>query len=293
MKNGPPPPGGVSSPRAAPPYLTRVQNTDEMPPRTGRTEPPLAAPAIVADPSTPPPSGFVRFVCISDTHGLHGRMAHRVPAGDVLIHAGDFSNTGEEEQVLSLERWLSCLPHAHKVVIAGNHDITFHTSFYEEHWQRFHHKKRDSERVRSLLTESANVTYLQDAEAIVCGLRVYGSPWQPEFCNWAFNLPRGEPCAERWRQIPEGIDVLVTHGPPAGHGDQCARGGYHAGCEQLLHAVRRLRPRYHVFGHVHEGYGASTDGFTTFINASTCNLKYSAANAPIVFDVRAPTETGT
>lgn len=80
--------------------------------------------------------------------------------------------------------------------------------------------------------------------------------------------------------------MLVTHGPPAGHGDLCQESSYHAGCEQLLHRVQKLRPRYHVFGHIHEGYGVTSDGITTYVNASTCNLEYKPVNPPIVFDVR-------
>ena len=75
---------------------------------------------------------------------------------------------------------------------------------------------------------------------------------QPEFCNWAFNLPRGLPCKEKWDLIPEGTDVLITHGPPLGHGDM-VQGGRRSGCLQLWHAVQRVRPKYHVFGHIHEG----------------------------------------
>jgi len=78
--------------------------------------------------------------------------------------------------------------------------------------------------------------------------------------------------------------------PPAGcagHGDLCKHGG-RAGCVDLLDEVEsRIRPRYHVFGHIHEGYGATTNGETTFINASTCNYRYDRhnLNPPIVFDV--------
>ena len=55
-------------------------------------------------------------------------------------------------------------------------------------------------------------------------MQVWGSPWQPEFCGWAFNLRRGEACAAKWRLIPTATDVLVTHGPPLGHGDLCHGG---------------------------------------------------------------------
>lgn len=114
------------------------------------------------------------------------------------------------------------------------------------------------------------------------------SPWQPVFCDWGFNLPRGEACLEKWQPIPAGVDILVTHGPPLGHGDRC-RGGNRAGCGNLLEEIEgRIRPKLHVFGHIHEDYGVSTNGTTVFANASNCNIRYDRhnLNAPLVFDVR-------
>jgi hypothetical protein len=115
------------------------------------------------------------------------------------------------------------------------------------------------------------------------------SPWQPEFCNWAFNLERGSACLpEKWAHIPDTVDVLITHGPPSGHGDwvsNCA----HAGCCDLLNTIeQRVRPKYHVFGHVHEGYGVTTNGHTVFVNASTCTFNYQASNPAVVFDLPPP-----
>ena len=82
---------------------------------------------------------------------------------------------------------------------------------------------------------------------------MYGTPWQPEYCGWAFNLPRGDACAAKWSQIPDGTDILITHTPPLGYGDHCCT-GVRAGCEDLLNEVQgRVRPKYHVYGHIHEG----------------------------------------
>jgi predicted phosphodiesterase len=267
---------------------TRPSTDGDMPRAPAATFTPA-----IADPDAECPPGHKRFVCISDTHGMHGQIP-RLPKGDVLIHAGDFSSTGEVRQIESFEAWLSGLPYEHKIVIAGNHDITFHEQFYEKSWKRFHHHLQDAAHARAALAESEFVTYLEDSETSVYGLRIYGSPWQPEFCDWAFNLPRGRPCADKWAQIPDGIDILITHGPPQGHGD-LALGGHRAGCEDLLQRVRKLRPRaprWCVFGHIHEGYGATADEVTTYINASTCNLKYKPRNPPIVFDVPVAAEAG-
>lgn len=113
---------------------------------------------------------------------------------------------------------------------------------------------------------------------------VASTPWQPEFCNWAFNLPRGEKLLAKWRLIPSDTDVLVTHTPPYGRGDRV--GHMRVGCEELAREVsERIQPQFHVFGHVHEGYGKSSDGTTIYMNASSCTHDYEAINAPFVFDL--------
>lgn len=206
----------------------------------------------------------LRAVLISDTHTLHDQI--KLPEGDLLLHAGDFTNMGELEDVARFNEFLGRQPHAHKVVIAGNHDWSF---------------AMDPARARSLITHA---TYLEDSEVSAAGLRIWGSPWQPEFMDWAFNLPRGPLLRQKWDLIPDGIDILITHGPPLGHGDVTFR-GEHVGCRDLLEAVRRVRPRLHLFGHIHEGYGVTRDAYTTYVNASTCTLSYQPSNAPIVVDL--------
>ncbi|XP_038047108.1 metallophosphoesterase MPPED2-like isoform X1 [Patiria miniata] len=245
-------------------------------------------------PDTPKPEGAVRFVCISDTHNQAARLIQTLPAGDVLIHAGDFTNTGRPSEVKRFNEFLGHLPHRHKIVIAGNHEVTFDRQLMTE--QNSHVfmsfatalqevKQEDWKHIPALLT---NCTYLEDAEVNIMGFRIYGSPWQPEFCDWAFNLQRGQPLLDKWNLIPAGIDVLVTHGPPLGHGD-LTTSKERAGCVELLTTVqRRVKPKYHIFGHIHEGYGVTTDNKTTFINASICTVNYSPSNKPIVFDLPTP-----
>jgi len=209
------------------------------------------------------PGGGMRIVCISDTHALHDRV--RVPEGDLLVHAGDLSSRGTEAEIRAFDAWLGRLPHPHKVVIAGNHDFAF---------------ERDAE-ARRLIT---NATYLQDEEVTLGGLRIWGSPWQPRFFDWAFNLDRGAPLAVKWAKIPAGIDVLVTHGPPMGTLDRTS-GGQLVGCEALEDALARIRPRLHVFGHIHEAAGRLDRDGTIFVNASTCDLRYRPVHPPIVVDL--------
>lgn len=245
---------------------------------------------IVLEPqSEPKPDGWTRFVCFSDTHGMHDSIkpAHMPPA-DVLLHAGDFTNTGELEQVESFAKWLEVYPARHKVVIAGNHDVTFHDQYYvQKGAARFHsHSPYDCRKARPLLKESI---YLEDSAAEVCGYTIFGSPWQPEFCDWAFNLPAGEECRRKWSEIPGSVDILMTHGPPSGYGDQCSS-GKHAGCEELRAAIEQRAISVNVSGHIHDAYGCAADGVTLYVNASTCTSGYRPTNRPIVFDLPPPAQ---
>ncbi len=208
---------------------------------------------------------MVRLVLLSDTHGLHGDV--RVPDGDVLVHAGDMSRSGRPREIEAFARFLAFRPHTHKVVIAGNHDFMF---------------ERDPVEAEGLLAPVA--TYLRDSEVTLLGLRFWGSPWQPWFHDWAFNLPRGAALAEKWALVPSGIDVLVTHGPPHGILDEARYGGP-VGCEALRAALPQIAPKLHVFGHIHEAYGSERFGATLCVNASTCNLAYAPVHPPVVVDI--------
>ncbi|KAG1686182.1 hypothetical protein DVH05_007109 [Phytophthora capsici] len=232
----------------------------------------------------------MKVVCVSDTHGLH-EDALAIPDGDVFIHAGDFTDTGERSEVLAFNEFLGRLPHRYKLVIAGNHESTFDRAFYPQFWHQYGHRQQyEPEEVRALLT---NALYLEDQAVLIEGFVFYGTPWQPEFCNWAFNLPRGDALLKKWRHIPSDTDVLITHSPPMGHGDLV--GYQRVGCADLLKEVEtRVRPKLHVFGHVHEGYGrsASSDGEITYFNASTCTHNYEPVNAPFVFELTGPPKRG-
>jgi len=207
---------------------------------------------------------LMRIVCLSDTHYRHHEIA--VPDGDVLIHAGDLTRKGSLDDVEDFDLWLVALPHRHKVVIAGNHDWCFQTK---------------PGRARAAL---AHATYLQDRGVTIEGVRFWGSPWQPWFLDWAFNLPRGAALAEKWALIPPNTDVLITHGPPFGVLDATARGEM-VGCTDLRERILEIAPRLHVFGHIHEGYGVTTLGTTTCANASNLGADYTVDHPPLVFDL--------
>lgn len=225
-------------------------------------------------------AGSVRLICISDTHQAHN-LIPPLPAGDVLLHAGDFTCFGSESEVLEFARWFARQPQRHKVVIAGNHDVCLDT-------ERTLAAGAPTDDVKRRFVDIVNAgggVYLEDQAAEVAGLRIWGSPWQPFFGDGAFNLGRGRPCLEKWSLIDAGVDVLVTHGPPFGRGDLC-HDGRRAGCLDLLYQVQtRIRPKIHVFGHIHEDRGVSSDGITDFVNATTCDVLYRPIHPPIVVDL--------
>lgn len=253
-------------------------------------------------PDTPIREDHIRFVCISDTHTMLEKQGPAglefVPQGDVILHAGDFTNVGAPKDIKNFNDYLGLLPHTLKVVIAGNHDLTMDMEMVRDQRQYLsgnfsikesifeeYLKQQGVDNSRQLLT---NCVYLEDSGIDVCGIHIHGSPWQPEFGGWGFNLTRGGPLLEKWNMIPDNTDILITHGPPIGHGDYCFS-GLRAGCVELLSTIqKRVKPLYHIFGHIHEGYGVTTDGYTTYINASTCTLRYKATNPAIVFDFPIP-----
>jgi len=251
------------------------------------------------DPKDPVPAGKARIVCISDTHSQVSKMSHAVPDGDILIHAGDFTLCGHLDEVRQFNSWLGSLPHPHKIVVAGNHDLSFDPNFRGSHHsssfakdldKHYAHEGKDGQQeevANDIKKELTNCIYLEDQSVTLRGIKIHGSPWQPEYKNWAFNLPRGEALLDKWKKIPDDTDILVTHTPPVGYGD-LTDSGLHVGCVDLLNSVtRRIKPKFHVFGHVHEGYGVRSDGKTVFVNASICNYGYQPENKPIIFDISA------
>jgi len=211
----------------------------------------------------------VRIVAVADTHLFHHDLA--VPEGDVFVHAGDMCRIGDLAELRATADWINALPHRHKVVVAGNHDWAF---------------AREPGAARAMFP---GVHYLEDSEVALDGVRFYGSPWTPEFCNWAFNLPRGPELALMWAKIPHGLDVLVTHGPPEGFGDRTkgirvpTATPSRAGCADLRQRVAEVQPRLHLFGHIHQDGGTWRDGPTMFANVTT----WENARGASVFDVDA------
>ena len=210
----------------------------------------------------------MKITFFSDTHSLHEQVI--VPQADMVVHTGDISKLGQSKDVKKFIRWFTALPHRYKVFIAGNHDFI---------------AEREPERFRSFLNE--DIIYLENESVTIEGINIWGSPITPEFFDWAFNRKRGAEIDAYWQKIPEDIDLLLTHGPPLGFGDRTVRGD-RAGCADLLRHVEQKRPRYHVYGHIHEGYGRYRNAHTDFINASILDEHYRVVHQPVTIDWSMP-----
>ena len=197
----------------------------------------------------------MRIVLVSDTHGLHRQL--EVPSGDLLIHAGDFTFFSRPPSIVSdFNGWLGSLPHRHKLVIPGNHEFAL-----------------EEPRNQGAI---ANAILLVDSGVEVEGIRIWGSPVTPLY-GGAFGMSRAADRKRPWARIPEGLGIL-DHGP---------RSERHEGCPELREAVLQARPRVHVFGHIHAGYGTLRAPDTLFVNASLLGEDGSLSRKPIVIDLQA------
>jgi Icc-related predicted phosphoesterase len=184
---------------------------------------------------------------ISDTHGLHQEL--KLGAGNLLIHAGDITEYGTEDEVMDFLQWFSKQRYTYKIFIAGNHDF-----FLEE--------CSTSKRKKII---PANIIYLQNSGVEIEGVKIWGSPVTPYFLGMAFNARAGKDIKKVWNKIPDDTDILITHGPPKGILDN----GF--GCEALRVRVNEIKPGYHCFGHIHGWNNTEKYNQVTFINAAIVN----------------------
>eukprot|EP00029_Vermamoeba_vermiformis_P008233 TRINITY_DN3791_c0_g1_i1.p1 TRINITY_DN3791_c0_g1~~TRINITY_DN3791_c0_g1_i1.p1 ORF type:complete len:265 (+),score=13.94 TRINITY_DN3791_c0_g1_i1:213-1007(+) len=260
-----------------------MESTNEIKPRwkvaqvlnVGKINPDVDPPEL-----PPQPNGAIRIVCISDTHQKHDLID--VPDGDMLIHAGDWTTKGDLKAVQSFADFIRKLPHKHKIVLAVNRHLTFDNYHYPKNLRCFHKSEYDIKEIQACFH---GFTYLLDTEIIIEGMKIYGSPWQPTYHDWAFMLDRGSDTIKRkWNLIPKDVDVLITHGPPAKYGGWVDK-NLDAGCEDLLHVVQKIKPPLHIFGHIHQDYGVTKDEHTTYVNACNLTISYKVQNEPVVIDL--------
>jgi Icc-related predicted phosphoesterase len=229
----------------------------------------------------------MRITVISDLHTKHGLIPKEdLPGGDLIICAGDIMNSGyNKNDILDFCTWFHSLEqYDKKIFIAGNHDRMF-----ENH----------PEGVEELLNIYLDIDYLQDEAYDLYDMdtdtstKIYGSPWQPEFYSWAFNLPKNSlQLAAKWEAIPNNTDILITHGPAFGTLDTVAgRPWDNLGCELLAQRIEVIKPKIHVCGHIHSGYGYVFKDGTHFFNAAVLDEQYEYTQKPMTFDWDKETNT--
>lgn len=199
---------------------------------------------------TTPPHDPIKIVCISDTHNT----TPNVPEGDLLLHAGDLTDNGTFEELQAQLDWLASLPHGHKIVIAGNHDSLLDPKYVAQSSNPTFKRPGKSRADLNwhdlvyLCNSSATLPFAKGRR-----LTIFGSPWTPKYGNFAFQYL---PIEDNWRDtVPEGTDIILTHGPPKGYLDLQGKGRPH-----LTREVGRSRPRMIVFGHLHANRGTKEVG---------------------------------
>ncbi|KDN61177.1 putative calcineurin-like phosphoesterase [Colletotrichum sublineola] len=213
----------------------------------------------------------IRIVCISDTHD-HTNVA--IPNGDLLIHAGDLTNAGTADDIQAQLDWLAAQPHPHKIVVCGNHDSYFDPSarLTEDRGRTL-----DFKGIHYLVRDSVTLEFKGGRH-----LKIFGAPDIPACggSEMAFQYDRASP---PWTNtIPIDTDILITHAPPVSHptshsqpkvfpnASQKNHLDLGLGCPGLLEEVWRVRPKLHVFGHVHWGHGREA------VHFDECQRAYEA-----------------
>ncbi len=200
----------------------------------------------------------MKILHLSDTHGKH-REITTMPLADVLVHSGDFTLSGGDMEALDFIEWLCDLPYKHKIFIAGNHD--------------------DCMLDATLEGLPDDVHYLSDNGITIDGVSFYGAPMFVTF--------EGEDLKEieHYEQIPDNIDILITHRPPLGILDSIDD-KLHYGSSILLDKVSKIKAKMHLFGHVHSVYGTMDWKGITFSNAGLTDWKYNIQYPPRIMELR-------
>lgn len=224
-----------------------------------------------------------RIVIISDTHQLHEQVS--VPDGDILIHCGDFTNTGTDENIIRFLQWFVKHPHYYKIFICGNHEVGT---------DKEPHRARKLEIIKYFTDNNLNLFYLENSGITIeeYDLKVWGSPITPFFFDWSWNVHRGAPIASFWKDIPDDTNILITHGQPYGINDLVLRPDGrdpHQGCHDLLNRINQLQVlKLYCGGHLHTNNGdpqMTMHNNIPFVNASICNDQHQPVNKPVIIDL--------
>ncbi len=212
----------------------------------------------------------MKIICISDQHGL----LPAVPKADVLVIAGDICpvhnhKVGFQRNWLNTKflSWIDKLPVSKVFMTWGNHD-----------WAGEHDYQSGIK-----WATPGKLTLLVDEAQTYHGLKFYGTPWQREFCNWAFNLTEAQ-LAEKYALIPDDADVVISHGPPYGTGDN------ELGSPSLTARLDAIQPALAVFGHIHCAAGIYHHGESLYANAAIVDEMYQYAQRPIAVTINSQHE---
>jgi Icc-related predicted phosphoesterase len=205
----------------------------------------------------------MRIICVADSHTKYKNI--NIPDGDIFIHAGDIDIYNQVDLV-DFNDWLGELHFKHRIIVAGNHDLFLEVL--------------GSKEIKKRLT---NGIYLENEELIIDNIHFWASPYTPIFGNWAFMRHESD-LAKIWLQMSKKCDILITHGPPYEILDKTIS-EKHAGSISLLLRVAKIKPKYHIFGHIHEGYGYFHKYHTIFVNCSVMDDMYNLVNQPQVIEI--------
>lgn len=181
----------------------------------------------------------------------------------MIIHSGDASNSKNpiinHNEMWDFKEWWNKLEVKYKIYVAGNHDTSIEKGIFN----------------KKLLENNDNSFYLENDDVEIEGIKFYGSPYQPLFGNWAFQQADNK-LFKMWENIPEDTDVLITHGPPKGILDLAEDRNHkleYCGDKNLFNKVMKIKPKYHLFGHIHNNgnqinVGQRIYNGTTFINSA-------------------------
>lgn len=231
----------------------------------------------------------MRIVALSDQHG----HLPEIPSCDLLIVAGDvcpdrfgpFLAMHDPDQQKSwfdrnVRPWLAKAPATYKILTWGNHDWCGQLCSFRSDSPA----EASLTQLHILLDE---VTTVPSSEEAGGDVSVWATPWSNPFMRWAFMKPPGELEAV-YAQIPEGIDILVSHQPPYGFGDRSFNMGSgrvdHLGSRELLEALHRVRPKLVICGHIHDGYGRTEYDGIQICNVSVVDEQYRLVHPPTVID---------
>jgi Icc-related predicted phosphoesterase len=221
----------------------------------------------------------MKICVISDTHCKWKNLV--IPECDLLISAGDYSFKGESWVVKDFHKWLNKQPAKHIISVQGNHEKWVESNF----------------QLAKEIAEQAcpGVHFIDEGLVEIDGVKIWCSAISSWFCNWAWNRYPGEELQKHWDKIPNdgSIDIVVTHGPCYGILDGvvkyntkiCEYELEHCGDKQLLDKILEVKPKFHICGHIHEGFGIHEQDGIQFINASICDEHYKPINPVTIITI--------